>query len=184
MDAPLKDLPDWLQAKPERKRKPRNDPTCTVGSYGVLSPFQFEAFFEICLDRICEGQSLTSAMADDVRAFDRAQFVRWINKDPERQRRYHEAQEIGAEIVAAEMIGIADAENSLEDVQRSTLRINTRKYLLSVWNRKRFSETKQIEMSTTISVSKALEQAQQRLQHLKQDVIDVDSREVTCTPEE
>lgn len=186
-------LPDWLSFTPEsssdsgvnvrtlekreRNLKIRDD---HVGAVAILHPNQFPTLFEVVLGKICDGQSLNSALADDVRSFNRAEFLKWINRNPERKRRYHEAQEVGAELIAGEMIGIADAEDSLEDVARSALRINTRKYLLSVWNRKRYSETKQIDMTTSISVSKALEQADQRLLLTREDdsVIDVDSKEV------
>lgn len=182
MDTPFV-LPDWLntgQNKEKQSLAPATqaEASITKAAQGHLLPFQFPQYFEQVLDKICSGQSLVSAMADDVREFDRAQFVRWINRDSQRQARYHEAQEIGAEVIAGEMISIADAENSLEDVQRSTLRINTRKYLLGVWNRKRYGETKQLEVNTTISVAKALEQAHARLQDLS-TVIDVETKDVS-----
>lgn len=66
--------------------------------------------------------------------------MRWIRADPERLARFREAQEIGTELIEDEMIAIADAENSLEDVARSKLRIDTRKDVLGFRNRKRYSK--------------------------------------------
>jgi hypothetical protein len=48
-------------------------------------------------------------------------------------------------------------------VNRSTLRINTRKWLLGVWNRKRFGDVKQIEQNVNIDLSQAMQEAQARL---------------------
>lgn len=187
MENSLSSLPDWLEDQPNQPdqsgqtRQARQVRTLQKGAEGHLLPFQYESAFEQILDKICAGQSLTAALRDDVREFDRSQFVRWINKDPIRRSRYHEAQEIGAEVIAGEMIEIADGTQSLEGVQRSTLRINTRKYLLGVWNRKRYGEVKQVEMNGTISVTKALEQANSRLLTLADplDVIDVPSKEIS-----
>ena len=66
-------------------------------------------------------------------------------------------------MVAAEMIEIADSTDSIEDVQRSKLRIDTRRFLVGVWNKKRYSETKQVELVGTISVLDALNAADERL---------------------
>ena len=84
------------------------------------------------------------------------------------------ALEIAAETVSAQILEIADAEDSLEDVARSTLRINTRKWLVGVWNRKRFGETKQVEQTITIDLSEAMAAAQQRVSDAR--IVDVQAR--------
>lgn len=127
-----------------------------------LEKITFTNAFESALDRIASGEPLTSIIESDQRNIDYAAMLRWIMKDPVRKARYYEAQEIGSEFVAGQMLQIADAENSLEDVQRSTLRINTRKFLLSTWNRKRFGEVKQVEHSGMISITQALADADAR----------------------
>jgi hypothetical protein len=73
------------------------------------------------------------------------------------------AQAIGAQAVERDILAIADAKDSIEDVNRSTLRINTRKWLLGVWNRKRFGDVKQIEQNVNIDLSQAMQEAQARL---------------------
>jgi hypothetical protein len=79
-------------------------------------------------------------------------------------------------MVASEMLEIADASDSLEDVARSTLRINTRKWLLGVWNRKRFGDVKQIEQNVTIDMGAAMADAQKRVESAR--TIDVEARMV------
>lgn len=132
-----------------------------------------EIIFETILTKLSEGIPLTKILQNDPRPINHADLMRWINRDPQRRSRYYEAQEIGSELIASEMILIADAENSLEDVQRSTLRINTRKFLIGQWSKKRYGETKQIEVSGNISITEALRAAQGRI--IEGEVIDVEN---------
>ena len=123
---------------------------------------QFEIFFETILDKISRGINLKEILRDDQRDFDYTQLLRWIHKDPMRKSRYYEAQEIGSEMIAAEILEIADGDG-LEDVQRSKLRIDSRQFLIKTWNRKRYGDVKTLEVNQNISITAALEQANQRL---------------------
>ena len=127
---------------------------------------QFEIFFETILDKISRGINLKEILKDDQRDFDYTQLLRWIHKDPMRKSRYYEAQEIGSEMIAAEILEIADGVNDSgvpEDVQRSKLRIDSRQFLIKTWNRKRYGDVKTLEVNQNISITAALEQAQNRL---------------------
>ena len=143
------ELPSWMtipQAIPKRE----------------LLEKQFEIFFETLLDKIARGINLKECLRDDQRDFDYTQLLRWIHKDPVRKSRYYEAQEIGSEMIAAEILEIADGDG-LEDVQRSKLRIDSRQFLIKTWNRKRYGDVKTLEVNQNISITAALEQANQRL---------------------
>ena len=155
------ELPTWLSPSPDQ-------PTLTPVTPRQLQEKQFEIFFETLLDKIARGINLKECLRDDQRDFDYTQLLRWIHKDPMRKSRYYEAQEIGSEMIAAEILEIADGvtsnENSIpEDVQRSKLRIDSRQFLIKTWNRKRFGDVKTIELNQNISITAALEQANQRL---------------------
>lgn len=131
-----------------------------------LQEKQFEIFFETILDKISRGINLKEILRDDQRDFDYTQLLRWIHKDPMRKSRYYEAQEIGSEMIAAEILEIADGVNDSgvpEDVQRSKLRIDSRQFLIKTWNRKRYGDVKTLEVNQNISITAALEQAQARL---------------------
>lgn len=68
-------------------------------------------------------------------------FRKWINKSAERRDRFNEARRLGAEAIEDQLISIADADyDSEEDVQRSRLKIDTRKWLLAVWDKKKYSD--------------------------------------------
>ena len=99
----------------------------------------YENFFTTSLEKMAGGQPLSQLVREDPRNLSYASVLNWIHKDEKRQKMYYEAQALGAEAVADELLYIADGTgDSLEDVQRSKLRVDTRKWLIEVWNRKRF----------------------------------------------
>ena len=145
------ELPSWLNPSTQVKE---------------LRETQFSVFFETVLDKLSRGINLKEILRDDQRDFDYTQLLRWIHKDPQRKSRYYEAQEIGSEMIAAEILEIADGVNDSgvpEDVQRSKLRIDSRQFLIKTWNRKRYGDIKTLEVNQNISITAALEQANQRL---------------------
>ncbi len=87
----------------------------------------FESLFDEALERIAAGQPLIQTIEGDPREPNYARLLAWVHADPQREARYHEAQKIGAEVIAQQLIKLSDASDTLEDVNRSTLRSNTRK---------------------------------------------------------
>ena len=146
------ELPSWMTQVPTTSVTPKKE----------LLEKQFEIFFETILDKISRGINLKEILRDDQRDFDYTQLLRWIHRDPQRKSRYYEAQEIGSEMIAAEILEIADGDG-LEDVQRSKLRIDSRQFLIKTWNRKRYGDVKTLEVNQNISITAALEQANARL---------------------
>lgn len=169
-------LPDWLSAQPTESTCRTPATTSNKQALADLNNIVFENMFEGVLVKIASGKPLTQVLEEDYRQPEYEYFLRWIHKDEGRKARFYEAQELAAHIVEAQLLKIADADDSLEDVARSTLRINTRKWLLGVWNRKRFGETKQIEQNVTIDISAAMAAAQARVDNAR--VVDVEAREI------
>ena len=159
-------LPDWLDPAP-----PKPSPE---GKALVL--VQYEQMFMRAIDSIAHGKSLSQVLRDDQREIDYNDFYRWIKKDPTRKQLFDEAQELRTEFMAGEIIEIADADDSLEDVNRSRLKIDTRKWLMGAHNRKKYGATTSIEMTGGISISGALAAAQARVIDFG-DVIDVEVKE-------
>lgn len=119
--------------------------------------------------------SLKGALESDYRDIKYSSFLNWIHKDIQRRNRLYEAQAIGAEMVASEIIDIADGDPDRppEDVNRSKLRIDSRFRLLAVWNRQRFGEVKQVELAGSISITDALADANGRLLKIdRNEIID------------
>jgi hypothetical protein len=132
---------------------------------------QYESVFPRILEKMYGGSTLQAAINDDFREIDSGAFLRWIKKDPQRQVLYKEAKEIRTEAWAGKIIEHAIAENTTEDVQRSTLIVNTYKWLMASDNRKAYGESKQIDFGGTISITSALAAAKTRV--IENEVIDV-----------
>jgi hypothetical protein len=135
---------------------------------------QFEVVFPRVIDLIASGYTLTSAVKEVPYSIDLGAFTRWIKKDPVRQEMYKEAKEIRTESWAGKVIEHATAEDSLEDVARSKLIVDTYKWLMGADNRKTYGDVKSVEIGGQISITAALAQAQQRV--LEAEVLDVTPR--------
>lgn len=156
-------LPSWLEPAPAKPSPEGRQ----------LALTQYEFIFMRVIDSIAHGQSLSQILRDDQRYIDYNDFYRWIKRDPQRNQLFTEAQEMRTEFMAGEIIEIADADDSLEDVQRSRLKIDTRKWLMGAHNRKKYGETKTVELGGGISITGALAAAQARIIDLA-DVTDVE----------
>ena len=80
------------------------------------------------------------------------------------------------EFLAGEILEIADGVDAIDPtsndtVNRDKLRIDTRKWLMSAHNKKRYGEIKQVELGGSISITEALAQAQMRV--IEAEVVDV-----------
>lgn len=173
-------LPDWLV--PSATIEPPIVPTALLDPQErrrltrELLDATFDAMFERVLTEITRGRTLKSIVAEDLRNIDYEAFWRWIKRDPRRMERYKEAKELRTEWWAGRIVEIAEADDALEDVARSKLKIDTYKWLMGADNRKTYGESKQIELSTSISITAALEQARSRVAALPvvEEISDVD----------
>lgn len=136
----------------------------------------FAAVFDDILEHVESGQPLKSFAEMRPLEFNYRRCISWIMRDETRKNRYYEAQAVAAEVLNEETPEIADASDSLEDVARSTLRINDRKRRMAVYNRKRFGDIKQVDQNITVDLSAAMQEAQDRLDRSR--VIDVQARVV------
>lgn len=143
---PTSNTPDWLSVY--------NDPAIPkvvekfprTQEQRELERLTFEAMFEIALDHIIEGRSIKTLINDDPRGLTYGRFMTMLKRDKERLARYWEAKEIGAEAVIEDMKEISD--NPDEDVQRSTLRINVRKFEVQTANPLRYGDSKRLDVKT------------------------------------
>jgi len=165
-------LPNWLSVPDPKPPRPSAE-------VKALRHVEYEQIFERVVEDIYRGRSLQSLIEDDHRVVSYEDFLRWIKRDPQRHERFKEAQEMRTEFLAGEILQIADGVDSIdssapETVNRDKLRIDTRKWLMGAHNKKRYGETKQIELGGTISITEALAQAQARV--IEAEVVDVTPR--------
>lgn len=162
------ELPDWLDPSPPTRTLAKSP-----AEVKALVLFQYEQVFMMAIDSIAHGKSLSQVLRDDQRDIDYNDFYRWIKKDPARKQLFDEAQELRTEFMAGEIIEIADADDSLEDVNRSKLKIDTRKWLMGAHNKK-YKTSTTVEMTGGISITDALAAAQARV--IDAEVMDVTLR--------
>ena len=99
----------------------------------------YEALFERVLEAVMEGESIGEVVKKDPRNVSYGNFLAWIKRDPQREKRYNEARKVGADAVMEKMKEIADGDG-MEDVQRSKLRVDVRKMEIQAWNRERYGD--------------------------------------------
>ena len=171
---PTTGLPTWLSCPDPPPIKP------SKGARELLHT-QYAIMFENFIEQVYRGRSLRSLVEDDPRLVSYEDFLRWIKRDPQRHERFKEAQEARTEFLAGEILEIADGvesidPNSNDTVNRDKLRIDTRKWLMSAHNKKRYGESKQIELAGSVSITEALAAAQARV--IDAEIIDVDNRAI------
>ncbi len=165
-------LPNWLSCPDPKPPKPTPEAK-------ALRHVEYEQIFERVIEDIYRGRSLQSLIEDDHRVVSYEDFLRWVKRDPIRAERFKEAQEMRTEFLAGEILEIADGvgaidPSSSDTVNRDKLRIDTRKWLMGAHNKKRYGESKQIELGGTISITEALAAAQARV--IEAEVVDVTPR--------
>ena len=103
----------------------------------------YEIFFENSLELIAGGRNLADLIQESPHDIIPGRYRTWLHKDKKRVERLREAQAIGAEAIEDEIMRIIDATDSLEDVQRSKLKLEGRKFLLQTYSRDRYANEKQ-----------------------------------------
>lgn len=156
-------LPEWLApGSPVDVVRQRS---AARAAQRALDAITFESLFDDFLDTVCENPlGIHQFFENDPRQPDYRRFVAWIMRDKKRKALYYDALEIGAEVMVLEIPVITSASDTIEDVNRSTLRANNLWKMIAVFNRKRFGDVKQIEQNVTIDLSGAMQQAQERLE--------------------
>lgn len=130
----------------------------------------YEWTWHSILDRMMAGENIRLICMDPtVPNF--ASLMRWVHhKDhPERLQAFQEAQKVYSELLIADAPLIAEGldprtgEISMEDVQRSALRVKTNLTLAGKFNKERYGDQKDIVISHKLDLTEAIEEAERRL---------------------
>jgi len=121
----------------------------------AYSATQIDEIFNSIIQRIELGESLRSILKDENMPSSQTFYI-WINDDESKSKQYARATEIRADLIFDEMIEIADDGTNdftkkllseievemlnSEHLQRSRLRIDTRKWILSKMNPKKYGD--------------------------------------------
>ena len=86
-------------------------------------------------------------------------FYKMLLQSKNHALRYRSAQLAYSELIAGEVVDIADEDN---DAQRANNRINARKWVASKYNATKFGDKLDLNMNQTVDVSSALKEAKER----------------------
>jgi len=125
------------------------------------------------IDAVLEGSSLRQAAKAE--GLDLKSFGEWLQTDKECALRYSRAQELRGDVLADEIISIADNE---PDAAKARNQITARQWLASKLNKK-YGDRVDLNVSQTIDVSSTLLEARARLRPVSylQDISDAQPRE-------
>jgi hypothetical protein len=152
-------VPDWLVPTPDVPVESR----LTTKEVREITNQFYETLFEHAMEKLAAGTTLPDIIREYHTPTDVAKFRSWINRDPQRRARYEQAQELFADALVDDMLRIADDVESLEDVQRTSLRLQHRKWIASCLNRRRYGDKQQVEVTKNINITEILQAAQGRL---------------------
>lgn len=145
---------------------------------GRPSDYNAEIAQAVCM-RIAEGESLRMVCRDELMP-DKSTVLRWLGRHEEFRAQYAQAKELGIEAIAEELFEIADdgtndwmeltdSEGNAygykangEHIQRSKLRIDTRKWYLSKIVPKKYGDKQQVEHSGHINYAEMTEEELER----------------------
>jgi len=144
-------IPGWLQPKKRYRGSPYTEQT-----------------WDEVLTRLSGAEYLTNVCRDDHMP-EYSQLLRFIHAKGNEKwlAEYHQARKVGTEIVVERGILMAaegkdeNGEEIMEDVQRSTLRVNSYKWVAAHWNKERYGETKQ-DVAVNINIGDAMDKARAR----------------------
>lgn len=135
-------------------------------------PFSQDAVDEVC-ERIAEGEALNTICADSHLPSVTTIF-KWLAAYPEFANSYASAREAQAELFAEQIMAISDdgsADYTLksidgsyevkvdqENIQRSRLKVDTRKWIASKLKPKVYGDRQQLDINGTLTISEASEE--------------------------
>ena len=127
---------------------------------------QFETVFPRVIQQIYAGATMSRAVKD-LPVFpgftvDYGMFHRWVMKDAGRRAIREEAEEARAEVWADRMVSIAEGDSN-DTIDRDKFKNDTYKFLMGRQSKKRYGDTKAMEITHSISIAAALEQSKQRV---------------------
>ena len=170
------EVPEWLTPAPSVSSVP---PVTSVPAVipdaetarRELLLVQYPIVFDRVIERIAAGGLFKTVVEDDIREFEVANFRNWIRQDRAREAILIAAEEARTDVWAGDIIEIADAKDSMEDVQRSKLRVDSRKWLMASHNRRRYGESTKIDLNATVEVKRSREESMQELMKLQEQVV-------------
>lgn len=147
------ELPNWLDPDPitSTPAPAIPAPTLTTKTSSGMNPYrelQFENFFEGALDRLSMGHQLVDICDDDPRGLSPVELLKWIKKDKDRYSRFKESQESAAEFLVYGAIKAANGSDSMNDVNRDKLIVDTSLRIAAAWSPRKYGKDQGLPTAT------------------------------------
>lgn len=143
-------LPHWLLPK-------RMDPDAPLT----------DADLNFVLDEMRRGKTVASTLRDNPGLPDRAVLMKYIFSDAKLEEQYFEAKRNAVEVfmdtAQDTIMDTLDSDAPPEDLERSKFKVANLWKLAGVYNRKRYGESKEINIKGQIDMRAAMERGDQRL---------------------
>ena len=111
-----------------------------------------QKYIEHILERLAEGETLKPiCKAIGIPGVTKSAFMQMVDRHPPLRERYARARSEGIDVLSDQLLGIAD--NGEEDHNRSRIRVDTRKWLLSKLKPEIYGD---IPQGTTVNVMVAI----------------------------
>ena len=155
-------IPPWMRGSVALESIPKSRYRRPVGG---LERERFLNLFEFVLSNLCRGRMISSILKEYPLEFDEGRFMLWLKHDPTRWSEYCDALSIGGELILAREVDpeIEAARTIPLEASASKARFDKVMKYLGVIDRKRFGQTQQVEINSTINLNSVLAAANARL---------------------
>lgn len=146
-------------------------PTWLVPAHQHTLPVYDEGTWREIIERVMCGEPMKSICADG-RMPNLLPLMRYMKHHPERREEYNEARRMAAEVhLEPAMVNASDGKDekgneTLEDTARSALRVKTYQFLLKAWDRERYGEKKDVDITVGVNLVNAMDEAERRVERV------------------
>lgn len=94
-------------------------------------------------------------------------YLAWVASDEVRRGLFYDAQQVATEHLASQILELTQNPPAPEDIYFVQNKIKALQYLMGCWSRQRYGDIKQVEITNTVDITSAMDQANQRLASMR-----------------
>lgn len=94
-------------------------------------------------------------------------YLAWVAADEVRKGLFYDAQQVATEHLASQILELTQNPPAPEDIYFVQNKIKALQYLMGCWSRQRYGDIKQVEITNTVDITSAMDQANQRLASMR-----------------
>lgn len=130
-----------------------------------MSEAKFAKYFDLILERMAAAEP-PHKILKELRVS--TNFIAWCYMDERRKALYQEAQSVATESLASQILELTQNPPDPEEIYFIQNKLKALQYLMKCWNRQRYGDVTQLEVTNTVDITQAMDAAQNRLNALRQ----------------